>query len=392
MRKYCKALVNITITLLILALAVFLLPGVLVFFLPFVIGWLIAWIASPLVRFFEKKLRVKRRVGSVLVIIVILAVVVLALYGIGAKIFEEARGLWMALPAIWESAEADLAVINNSLSGLYERLPSDLQINIEDAISEIGTYLGSFFAQMGSPTIEAVGNFAKHVPTLLIGVIMTLLSAYFFVADRKSVTAWFHKHMPESLRERYLFIKKSAIQAVGGYFKAQLKIEVWMYLLLVIGLWVLKVNYALVLAIGIAFLDLLPFFGTGTVLVPWAVIKVLNGDYRMTFGLVAIWLLGQLARQLIQPKIVGDSIGLPPLPTLLLLYIGYRMGGVIGMIMAVPIGLIAVRLYEAGFFDTTKNSVQILICGINRFRRLDDDDLTIVREETVSGKGVCKEE
>ena len=93
-----------------------------------------------------------------------------------------------------------------------------------------------------------------------------------------------------------------------------------------------------------------------------------------------IWGVGQLARQLIQPKIVGDSIGVPPLPTLFLLYIGYKLSGVLGMILAVPLGLLVYSLYEEGAFDTTKNSVLILMAGINRFRRLDEADMTEVEE------------
>ena len=148
-----------------------------------------------------------------------------------------------------------------------------------------------------------------------------------------------------------------------------------MYLLLVIGLSILKVDYALLIAIGIAFLDFLPFFGTGTVMVPWAIIKILSSDYQMAVGLLIIWGVGQLARQIIQPKIVGDSMGVPSIPTLLLLYVGYKLSGVIGMIIAIPLGLIIYTMYEEGVFDTTKNSIRILVSGINRFRKLKDDDL-----------------
>lgn len=110
-------------------------------------------------------------------------------------------------------------------------------------------------------------------------------------------------------------------------------------------------------------------------MVPWAVIKFLSSDYKMTIGLLIIWGGGQLLRQVIQPKIVGDSIGVPPIPTLFLLYIGYRVGGVIGMILAVPIGIILQNMNEEGLFDTTKNSVRILIAGMNNFRKLEDEDL-----------------
>ena len=101
----------------------------------------------------------------------------------------------------------------------------------------------------------------------------------------------------------------------------------------------------------------------------------LTGDHQLTIGGT-----GQLARQLIQPKIVGDSVGMPPLPTLFLLYIGYKLGGVVGMIVAVPVGLIALTMYQEGALQTTKDSVKILTAGINHFRRLKPEDMDEVRQ------------
>lgn len=380
MKKYCKALANITVALFIFLAIILLLPKILVFFLPFVIGWIIALLASPLVRFFEEKVRWKRKASSAFVIVAVIALVVLLLYLIGNKLIREAIGLINELPVMWAAVEADFTDIAKNLSVFYERLPMDLRSSISDFGDRIGSVLGDSVSKVSTPTINAVGNFAKQLPAIVIGLIMALLSSYFFVAEKASVSEWLHKHMPPSLRARYQMIRRSLVVAVGGYFKAQLKIEVWMYLLLVIGLGILKVNYALLIALGIAFLDFFPFFGTGTVMVPWAIIKILSGDYTMAIGLLIIWGVGQLARQVIQPKIVGDSVGVPPIPTLFLLYIGYKVGGVFGMIAAVPIGLIIMTMYSEGAFDTTKNSVLILIAGINKFRRLNKEDMSGVEE------------
>ena len=119
-------------------------------------------------------------------------------------------------------------------------------------------------------------------------------------------------------------------------------------------------------------------------MIPWALVKFLSADYKMTIGLLLIWGISQLVRQIIQPKIVGDSIGVPPIPTLFLLFIGYKFAGVLGMIVAVPVGIIFWTLYKEGIFDTTRNSVRILTAGINRFRKLTPEDMKEVdayREE-----------
>lgn len=380
MKKYSKALVNLAVAVILFMAVVFLLPRALVFFAPFVAGWIIALIAGPLVRFFEEKVKLKRKIGSAFVIVVVIALVVLLIYGIGSWLIDQIIGLIGALPDMWASMESDLASIGETLSVLMEKLPGDIQLKLNDFVAEIGTYLGEFFGRIGTPTIAAAGNFAKQLPTVFIGVIMALLSSYFFVAERAQINEWFRIHAPAAIQLRYRMMRRSLMKSVGGYFKAQLKIEVWMYLLLVIGLGVLGVNYFALIAFGIALLDFLPFFGTGTVLIPWAVIRIFTADYKVAIGLLIIWGGGQLARQLIQPKIVGDSMGVAPLPTLFLLYIGYKLGGVIGMIIAVPLGLLVYTMYQEGAFDTTKNSVMILVAGVNRFRRLGKEDMFEVEE------------
>ena len=319
-------------------------------------------------------------IWAIIAIVAVIALVILILYLVGAKLTDEIMGLIGALPDIWDSAENDFADIGQNLSVIYNRFPADVQQSIMDVINQIGSYVGDFLGKIGTPTINAVGNFAKQVPSILIGLIMALLSSYFFVAERDQLAVWFRKHTPAEVLSWYYMLKRGLVKAVGGYLKAQLKIEVWMYLLLVIGFAVLQVDYALLIALGIAFLDFLPFFGTGTVMVPWAIIKILSSDYKMAIGLLIIWGIGQLARQLIQPKIVGDSVGMPPLPTLFLLYIGYKLGGVVGMIVAVPIGLIALTMYQEGALQTTKDSVKILTAGINHFRRLKPEDMDEVRQ------------
>ncbi len=390
MKRYSKAVVNLVIAFVLFLLIVWLLPKALVFFSPFVAGWIIALIAGPMVRFFEEKVKIKRKVGSAFVIIVVIALVVLLIYGLGAQLINQVVGLIGALPDMWAGMESDFSNIGRSLSVILERLPEDMQMKLNDFITTIGGYLGDFFGKIGTPTIAAAGNFAKQLPAIFIGLIMALLSSYFFVAEREQINEWFRKHAPASIQEQYRIIRSSLVKSVGGYFKAQLKIEVWMYVLLLIGLGVLRVDYYALIALVIAFMDFLPFLGTGTVLIPWAVIRILTADYKVAIGLLIIWGGGQLARQLIQPKIVGDSMGVAPLPTLFLLYIGYKVGSVVGMIVAVPLGILVYSMYQEGAFETTRNSVMILVAGINRFRRLGKEDLFEVEEMELRNEETAK--
>lgn len=394
MRKYVKALTNLAVALVIFLIVVFLVPRLLIFFAPFVVGWIIALIAGPPVHFFESKLKIKRRAGSVVVIVLVIGLVSFAIYLTGAKLIKEAIDLINDLPHMWESAKADFDSISQNFNVIYSRLPQDVQQVLYGLSGKVGECLGSIVSNASAPTLAAVSNFAKQIPGILIGIIMAMLSAYLFVAEREQMNEWFHKTLPDSLMKQVQLIKNSLVKAVGGYIKAQFKIEVWIYLLLVIGLSILQVDHILLLALLIAFLDIIPFFGTGTVLVPWALMKVMSANYQMAIGLMIIWCVSQLARQIIQPKIVGESVGVPLIPTLFLLYIGYRLGGVVGMIVAVPLGLIVYTMYQEGAFDTTKNSILILVNGINRFRKLGPEDMKDLcnEDETESAAPVSKEE
>lgn len=380
-KKHVKAIVNLILALVALLLLVFLLPKLLVYFMPFVIGWVIALIAGPLVKFFEEKLKIRRKAGTAFVIIAVIAGVIVLGYLLVAKLIQELIGLTLSLPQLWQSLEADMRDIGRNWAVFYTRLPEDVQSGIVAMGTGVEKAISNFVGGIGTPTMNAVGNFAKNLPTVIIGIIMTVLSAYFFIAEKDYVQDCARQYIPKSVREKWNIIMGSMKTAIGGYFKAQFKIECWIYLLLLIGLLFLKINYAFLIAFGIAILDLLPFFGTGTVMVPWAIVKFLSGDYQMMLGLLIIWGVGQLVRQIIQPKIVGDSMGVAPIPTLFLLFLGYKVAGVVGMIIAVPIGIIIVNMNRAGAFDTVKQSVMILVDSVNRFRKFTEDEVKKSDEE-----------
>lgn len=373
--KYVKAVLNLLTAVVLLLLVIFVLPRLLGFFMPFVVGWIIAMIANPLVRFFEQKIKIRRKAGSAIVIVAVLALVVCLGYLVIARLISEGAGFIADLPDIWKGLERDLNQVGANLTDFYARFPLEIREKLSVISEKLVQYIGDAINGLSAPTVTAVGNFAKNIPSILIGTIMCLLSSYFFVAEKDNVGKFLRKYLPESFREKWKVLSTSLAGAVGGYFKAQCKIEIWIYLILMIGLWILKVDYALLIALLIAVLDFLPIFGTGAVLWPWAVIELLAGDYRMALSLMIIWGVAQLLRQIIQPKIVGDSIGMPPIPTLFLLFIGYKVGSVVGIILAVPIGIVVVNMYEAGLFETTMDSIRILIRGFNRFRKLNKEDL-----------------
>ncbi|MCR5719837.1 MAG: sporulation integral membrane protein YtvI [Lachnospiraceae bacterium] len=383
MRVYGKAVVNLVVSALILLITIFLVPKAIMYMLPFVVGWVISMIAAPLVKFFEEKLKIKRKTGSAVIIILVLALVITLSYIVLTILFDQLMGLINSLPSVWSAVEKTLNNTGDKWAGLYNRLPRNAQDTIKNINANVGGYVGSFLKNLSTPTVAVLGNMLKQVPNVFIGVIMTLISSYLFVAERGAIQEWFEKHTSKRVQEYFQVIKEGFSRAVGGYFKAQFLIEIWVFLVTCIGLLILRIDFAILIALGVAFLDLLPVFGAGMIMIPWALLRLASGDYFVGIGLLVVWGLGQFVRQLIQPKIVGDSVGVPAIPTLLLLYVGYKVASIGGMIIAVPVGLICMCMYEAGMFKTTKDSISILVKGINDFRRFNKKDLLVIEEESL---------
>lgn len=380
-RQYSRWILNILIAVLFVVLLVYALPVVLDLFMPFIVGWIIAMIANPLVKFLEQKLKIQRKAVSVIVIVLVIGAVSTIGYFIIAKLVQEAVGFFSAMPEMIKGVEVEFKAIGNNLSGFYEKLPGSIQSAITNASNHLTGLIGDIVGSISTPTIENVGSLAKNIPTIIIAVIICLLSSYAFIAERENMIKWMKNNVPKGIQNKWTVVYSSMKQAVGGYFKAQLIIEFWIYLLLVIGFAILKVKFAVLIAFLIAVLDFLPIFGAGAVIIPWAVIKFLSGDYKMAIGLLIIWGIGQIVRQVIQPKIMGDSIGFDMVPTLILLYVGYKLYGVIGMLLALPVGIIIMNMNRAGLFDTTKNSIKLLIKGINNFRELTPEEIDSLSEK-----------
>ncbi len=367
-RPYWKVLVSLVFSLTATVLFIYVGIKAIFYFMPFVIGWILSVIAGPLVTFLEKKLKIMKRLGSAITIILVLALCIGLIYLIISQIWEEISVLIRNFPSMYHDLERGLSQIGTQGNALFERFPEQIQNSWATLMNNLDDTASSLIGRIGEPTIEVAGNVAKRIPSVLIGTIVAFVSAYFFIADKENLGEWVKKVVPKSITSRLLLVGENLKYAMGGYFKAQFKIMGVVFAILLVGFTLMQIRFSILLAIAIAFLDFLPFFGTGTALIPWAIYKFLVGDYKMVAALVILYGVTQLVRQLIQPKLVGDSMGLNPLYTLFLLYLGYRVGSVLGMIFAVPIGLILLNLYQAGAFDYILNDVKILAEGILSLR------------------------
>lgn len=372
---YIKASVNLLIYIFGILLAIFLLPKVIVFFMPFVIGLIVSAIASPMARFIERKIKFKKKASSAMVIVLLIAIIIAAGYGILVFLFNQGAGLVKSLPKYWDSFSKTFDNIGKSFNKTFANLPADLRQPLNNLGNTFETALENFITNIGSNSdsssiADSISSGIGSAANFLIGIIMAVLSAYFFTVEHTELAGSMEKWLPTTAYSKMQAAYRGLKNAVGGYFKAQLQIEMWVYIITVIGLIICRVDYAVIIALGIAFMDFLPFFGAGIIMVPWGIIDIVNGDYLLAVGMFVTWGVGQLVRQLIQPKIVGDNVGVAPLPTLVLLFLGYKFMNVFGMVIAIPIAMIVISLYKEGLFVNLIRSIRILWDGISSLRRL----------------------
>lgn len=368
-KRIFRMILNILIPAGAIVLVCTLGPWLLKFFMPFVIGWCIALICNPLVKFLEKRLKLVRKHSSAVIVVVVLTVVIWLIYFLISRIILGSMAFSRELPQLYEVWKEELQETFDGFSVILDRMPTAVQEAVNRINTNLGTLTGSLVEKLASPTVAVAGNVAKGIPVALVYSVVVILSSYFFIVERDKIMAWGKKHLPQGLQNYSEFLKKDIKTLIGGYFLAQFKIMFVVAVILAVGLVVLRVKHGILVAVLIAFLDFLPVFGTGTVLFPWAVIKLFSGQWTFAVGLVVIYVLTQAVRQVLQPKIMGDSIGMPPLLSLIFLYLGFKIKGISGMILAVPIGMFVLNLYHYGVFDSMIQNTKFLAEEIHRFRK-----------------------
>ncbi|MDO4555469.1 MAG: sporulation integral membrane protein YtvI [Lachnospiraceae bacterium] len=338
---------------------VYLLPKALGFMWPFVTGWIIAMITYPLSMFFQKRFHISKRFMSIFVLVGLLTAIGFGLYFILVRLGRETIYFMSDLPKLYKTVDA---AIENLISNLhkYGWIPKSWQPNMDTILENAKNSIGGIVNQIGTAGVSHAGSIAKNITNFFIGFVVSMLAAYFFVVYREKMSHNYRSTFSAGIQKKIDRIAEQVRGAVGGYLIAQIKIMGIIFVILLIGLMIGKNPYALLLALFIALVDVLPFLGTGFVLLPWAVYSLLVGNYKQAILLVILYVICLLARQMLQPKIIGDSVGLHPLITLVLIYIGFKLDGLRGFLIAMIGGILVRNFYRIGLFDHK----------ISRFKRL----------------------
>ena len=367
-RRVRKNLLNIGIFAGEVLFLVFAGPALARFFLPVIVGWLIAQMANPLVRFLENHLHIVRKHSSFGIIFGAIFLIVVGCYYAVLWIYKELGMLMERLPVYYQALVQGLDRIAENMQGIASRMPPDTREKIADFTEHFTAYLGRLISGLGGGTIEVAGNAARNIPSLLISFFFVLLFAYFFIAQRERIHRIGSAILPEGAKAQLQMVWGKLKYAVGGYFRAQFKTMGVVGAIPAVGFLVMGIDYAILLAAVIALMDFLPMLGTGTALIPWAIFYALSDAMPRAAGLMILYAVTQVTRQLIQPKMVGDSVGIDTLTALFLLFIGYRVSGLLGMIVAVPAGLILIQFYEAGAFEHIIRNIRELKEFIDEYR------------------------
>lgn len=363
----------------ILEIAVFFVGGILLligipklmgFFWPFVASWILALLASPLCRFLEKHIRLNKRWASAVIIMLVLIGLASVGYLLVTRLGRELISLLSDAPLYYEYFRNAIDEFGKNINHILFPIFPDIGGQIQNVVDSLLAQAGSAINNIAPKSVEMLGAAAANLTSGLIGVVVMILSAYFFIADRDKISATAYRMMPDDIKDYVLNLKDRLMEALSGFVLAQFKIMGIIFLILLIGFTILRSPYSLLLAVLISFLDLLPVFGTGTVLIPWMLIDLLRGEYREGVILLVLYLVCLLARQILQPKIIGDSVGLDTMSTLVLIYTGYKLGGMKGIILALIVGVIMLTLYRFGVFDKKIKRVNRLLY---EYRHYDDE-------------------
>ena len=320
-------------------------------FLPFLLGYVFSLAVNPLANFLQKKLSLPRGFSAILVIILIIGVIGGAVsWGI-YKIVEQIRELYVHFPQIYESWQQTIREISKSWNTLYAALPENIQLLITGIGDTVSGKASGFLDNKSEPVVDYASRFARAIPKVFVGVVVFILAAYFMIADSEGVSQKVRSMLPEKLRVRVAAVTAQLKTYLGGYLKAQGILLCIAFFVMFLELSVLRVHYALLIALGVAVLDALPFFGSGLVLWPWAVIAFATGNIKMGVGLIVVYVSVALVRRFAEPKLLSSKMGTNPILTLMSMYIGYRLIGIGGLIVGPIIMMIAISFYKAGIFD-----------------------------------------
>lgn len=308
-------------------------------FMPFVIAYFIGFLLKPLINLITRKAHLPRKLVAV-VCLILLYCVIGTLIGLGGVKVVGWVIDWVAdLPVLYrETVEPALASLSNSLEGFFIRPEGDMKNFLETVGQSLSNAISSILSSLSGWAVGFVTNAASGVPWAVVSTFLCIISSFYFVVDYRKITDFFVMQLPEGGKHKLMAIRDFIFNVLFRFVRAYGILMSITFVEVSIGLLILQVPNAFLIALLIAIVDILPVLGTGTVMLPWAVISLINENYFLGIGLIVLYAVITIIRQVIEPRVVGSQIGLYPLLTLLCMFIGARLFGFVGM-LGLPVTL-----------------------------------------------------
>lgn len=305
--------------------------------LPFLLGLGLAMAAEPAVVWLHRQLKLGRGLAAgfgVTGVFILSAAVLTVLLSL---LLRQLGHLADLLPDVTEAISQGATLLKQWLLSLAQKVPSGVRQVVIGVVESLFEDSSGLLRQAAGKIPQIAGNALGHLSHGLVGIITILLSAYMISARLPQL----RQQIPPQWTDRFLPAAKGFRKALGHWLLAQGKLAGITLILLSVGFMVLKIPNALLWAVLVTMVDILPILGVGTVLVPWSLVSFLQGDAPKAVGLLGIFLVAWLVRSVLEPKLVGKELGLDPLITLLCIYAGFRLWGIAGMLLA-PLAAICV--------------------------------------------------
>lgn len=336
-------LINVfyTITVFLIIFAVYYL--IIKFLFPFVIGTVIALLVQKPASKISKKLKLSQGVWSVIFALLLYVLIGTLACFLVYKIIILAIDFTDYLPYFFEKVQSVFSGIGERYANIFEYLPNELRISTESFFSET---VEKFILSLGGVITKGISNFIKNMPLLFISGIVTLVSSCYISKDFIQLKRFVKSLLNQNILEKSIKIKNILIGSVFKILKGYALLSAITFVELYSGFLILGINKAFLLALIICFVDILPVLGTGTVLIPWAVINVLSNNLKLGIGIAVLYIITVLVRNFLEPKIIGMQLGVNSLFTLIAMFFGLKMLGFWGFILFPVILIVTIQYYK----------------------------------------------
>ncbi|MFO1444005.1 sporulation integral membrane protein YtvI [Bacillus sp. Bva_UNVM-123] len=325
---------------------------------PFLIGFAIAFLINPLVNFLEKKGRMPRALSVLISIVLLIGLFAGLITLLIVEIVSGADYLAKVVPEhldtlinyIEQFFAAQIIPLYNQLTSLLSNLDTGQQdailANIESVGKKIGTTLGSFIQNL----FGKIPNIISWFPNAATVLIFSLLGTFFISKDWYRLSALGGKLIPNKAKSSSKTVFADLKKALFGFIKAQATLISISTVIILIGLLIMRVDYAITIALIAGIVDIIPYLGTGLIFVPWVIYAAITGDMGMAIGIGVLYTIVLVQRQIMEPKILSSNIGLDPLATLVALFVGFKLIGFLGLIVGPVTLVIITTLHRANVF------------------------------------------